>query len=97
MVFPSAFEFDVMVGASGLSSQGKLWQKLVLHQVWTVYWMDTLNVYISVSDVVIHVFFFFFFLSPEYRHASLSKIAMQKYDDDDVSPDMMPKVKPFNF
>ena len=96
VVFPSAFEFDVMVGASGLSSQGKLWQKLVLHQVWTVYWMDTLNVYISVSGVVIHVLFCFF-LSPEYRHASLSKIAMQKYDDDDVSPDMMPKVKPFNF
>ena len=43
------------------------------------------------------MFFFFFFLSPEYRHASLSKIAMQKYDDDDVSPDMMPKVEPFNF
>ena len=59
MVFPSAFEFDVMVGASGLSSQGKLWQKLVLHQVWTVYWMDTLNVYISVSGVVIHVLLFF--------------------------------------
>nr|KAG5711574.1 hypothetical protein BaRGS_016756 [Batillaria attramentaria] len=29
----------------------------------------------------------------EYRNSCLSKIAMQKYSEDDVSPDMLPKVK----
>ncbi|PVD34462.1 hypothetical protein C0Q70_05737 [Pomacea canaliculata] len=31
--------------------------------------------------------------SQEYRNACLSKIAMQKYSEDDTSPDMLPKVK----
>ncbi|XP_070197617.1 MBT domain-containing protein 1-like isoform X1 [Littorina saxatilis] len=31
--------------------------------------------------------------SQEYRNACLNKIAMQKYNDDDVSPDMIPKGK----
>lgn len=34
-------------------------------------------------------------MNAEYRNACLSKIAMQKYSTDDVSPDMLPKVSCF--
>lgn len=97
VVFPSAFEFDVMVGSFRAFISGK-----TLAETCVKPGLDCILdghceclyfcVWCSYS-----CFFSFFFLSPEYRHASLSKIAMQKYDDDDVSPDMMPKVEPFNF